>query len=172
MKIYKISSPGEKPTIFPLDTEEGPVEFITIGEEGRGRVRVVIPVIGEGPEVKVKKTEHGIVIVRGDWEEERRCLVVINAVGSYDRYRSYGIYEAKNLKIIAEGRRAFGDAGKVNSGPEALAIAEPGCEFRLNSKYASHWYYWDGKEWKMETPEERKARLALEEVLQGGGEWL
>ena len=120
----------------------------------------------------MKKTDQGIVLVRGNWKPEERCLIVINAVDAYDRYRSYDVHNAKGLQIIASGTYAFGLAGGVNSGPEVLAVADPGAEFRLNSKYASHWYRWDGKEWVMETPEERKARLALQEIEQGGGEWL
>ncbi len=173
MKIYIISGPGSSPTLMKLETEEGkPVASITIGESGRGRNEGIIPIFGEGPEVRAKKTEAGIVLVRGDWNDEDRCLVVINAVGVYDRYRSYRIHNAQGVQVIASGTIAFGQAGRTNGGEEVLAILSPGAEFYLNSKYASHWYKWTGTEWSMESPEERKARLALAEVEQGGGEWL
>jgi hypothetical protein len=155
-----------------LETEEGPVESISIGERGRGRSEGIIPIIGEGPEVRAKKTDEGVVLVRGNWDDEGRCLAVINAVGAYDRYRSYGVFDAKGVQVVMSGTIAFGQAGRTNSGEEVLAILEPGATFRLNSKYASTWYLWTGTEWQVESPEERKARLALQKVEQGGGEWL
>jgi hypothetical protein len=97
---------------------------------------------------------------------------VINAVGTYDRYRSYRVLDAHGVQILVSGTIAFGHAGRINSGEEVLAIVEPGATFRLNSKYASTWYHWSGTEWQLESPEERKARLALQKVEQGGGEWL
>jgi len=173
MKLYRIGSPGSVPTPVKLDSADGkPVASIVIGERGRGRNEGIIPVIGEGPEVRARKTEEGVVLVRGDWDDEGRCLAVINAVGSYDRYQSYRIHDAQGLQVIASGTIAFGGAGRTNSGEEALAILIPGAEFRLCSKYSSHWYSWDGLGWTMENPDQRNARLALQKVEQGGGEWL
>lgn len=80
--------------------------------------------------------------------------------------------DAQGIHPIVSGTIAFGDAGRVNGGEEILAIVNPGAEFRLNSKYASSWYRWTGKEWLVETPAERKARLALQKVEAGEGEWL
>jgi hypothetical protein len=173
MKLYQISSPGSSPALMKLETEEGkPVAHIAVGERGRGRNEVIIPIIGEGPEVRVRKTDEGVVLVRGNWNDEGRCLAVINAVGAYDRYRSYSILDAQGVQTVVSGTIAFGQAGRTNSGEEVLAILEPGAIFRLNSKYASTWYTWTGTEWQVESPEERKARLALQKVEQGGGEWL
>lgn len=174
MKLYRISSPGANPVPIQLDTDEGPLEWIKVGESGRGRSEGLISIIGEGPEVRAKKTDEGVVLVRGDWNdsEDGRCLAVINAVGSYDRYRSYEIHNAQGVQSIISGTIAFGQAGRTNSGEEVLAILEPNAEFRLNSKYSSTWYRWTGEEWIIETPEKRKARLALKQVEQGGGEWL
>ena len=173
MRLYKIGSPGSVPALMRLETEEGPVESISIGECGRGRHEEIIPIIGEGPGVRAKKTDEGVVLVRGDWAgEERRCLAVINAVGAYDRYRSYGIFDAQGIQTVVSGIIAFGAAGRTNSGEEVLAIVGPDGTFRLNSKYASTWYTWTGMEWWVESPEMRKARLALQKVEQGEGEWL
>ncbi|MFA6096102.1 MAG: hypothetical protein WC788_00565 [Candidatus Paceibacterota bacterium] len=147
-------------------------DSIVIGESGRGRNEGIIPIIGNGSEVRAKKTDTGIVLVRGDWNDEDRCLAVINAVGSYDRCRSYGIHDAQGVETIISGTIAFGQAGRTNHGEEVLAILSPGAIFRLNSKYSSTWYMWTGKEWVVETPERRKARLALVIVENGGGEWL
>ena len=172
MKLFQICSPGSFPVLMDMETSEGPVSIISVGQSGRGRNEGIIPIIGEGPEVRAKKTEKGVVLVRGDWGSEDRCLVVINTVGSYDRFRSYGLFETEGIQPIVSGVIAFGQAGRTNSGEEVLAIATPGAVFRLNNKYASIWYKWDGQEWTMETPEERKARLALRAAEQGGGEWL
>lgn len=172
MKLYRIASPGAIPVLVELETKKGPVKNIFIGECGRGRNERIIPIIGEGPEVRAKKTDEGVVLVRGDWAGEERCLAVINATGAYSRWRSYGIFNASGLEKIMTGTIAFGAAGRTNSGEEVLAIVSPCAEFRLNSKYASTWYFWTGAEWRVESPEKRKARLALEKVEQGGGEWL
>lgn len=174
MKLYQISSPGSSPALMKLETEEGkPVTNIAIGERGRGRSEGIIPIVGEGPGVRAKKTDEGIVLVRGNWDdEEGRCLAVINSVGTYDRFRSYGIFDAQGIQTVLSGTIAFGDAGRTNNGEEVLAIVSPSATFRLNSKYASTWYLWTGTEWQTESPEERKARLALQKVEQGGGEWL
>lgn len=174
MKLYRIASPGSAPDLVKFEAEtEKPMVEITIGEYGRGRKEGIIPIIGEeGPEVRAKKTDEGVVLVRGDWSDEGRCLAVINTVGEYDRTRTYGVLNSNGVEAIAAGTIAFGAAGATNNGQEILAIVESGATFRLNSKYASHWYRWDGTGWTMETPEERKARFSLAEVEQGGGEWL
>lgn len=173
MKLYQISSPGSAPALMKLETEEGePVANIVVGESGRGRNEGVIPIIGEGPEIRAKKTDEGVVLVRGNWDDEGRCLAVINAVDAYDRYRPYDIFDAQGVQTVVSGTIAFGEAGRTNGGKEVLAVVSPDATFRLNSKYASTWYAWDGKEWRVESPEERKARLALQKVEQGGGEWL
>lgn len=172
MKLYQIVKPGSAPVLMKLDTEEGAIANIVVGESGRGRNEGIIPIIGEGPEVRAKKTDEGVVLVRGNWDDEGRCLAVINAVGAYDRYRSYGILDAQDVQTVVFGTIAFGQAGRTNSGEEVLAILSPGASFRLNSKYVSTWYAWDGKEWQVEGPEERQARLALQKVEHGGGEWL
>ncbi|MDP3795487.1 MAG: hypothetical protein Q8R13_06255 [bacterium] len=179
MKLYQISSPDSRPTLVQLDTPgelvgdfSKPLKQITIGESGRGRSEGIIPIIGEGPEVRARKTDDGVVLVRGSWDDAGRCLAIINAVGAYDRHRTYGVLDSQGVQTIASGTFAFGQAGRTNSGEEVLAILTPGATFRLNSKYASTWYMWTGTEWIMESPEARKARLALQKVEQGEGEWL
>lgn len=173
MKLFQISSPGSTPTLFKSEVDGKPTESISVGESGRGRNEGVIPIIGEGAEFRIKKTDEGsVVLVRGNWSGDDRCLAIINTVGAYSRSRSYGIHDATGLTVVSSGTIAFGQAGRTNSGEEVLAILEPGAEFRLNSKYDSTWYWWTGSYWNVETPAQRKARLALLVVAQGGGEWL
>lgn len=172
MKLYRIAYPGAKPELVKLDTDKGPVKSVELGESGRGRIRKIIPIIGEGPEVRVKRTDKGIVLVRGDWEDSDRILAIINTMGDYDRFRNYGMFMEEGVENIDSGFFAFGDAGRINGGSELLAIVTIGGVFKLNSKYTHTWYMFTEEGWVIETPEERRARLALIEVEQGGGEWL
>ncbi len=173
MKIWQIKSPGSVPTLLKLDTEEGkPLQCIVIGEKGRGRREVIIPITGNGSYVRPKKIGDSIVLVRGEQIEDDRCLAVINAVGQYKKFKDYRIFNAIGISIIATGYIAWGEAGGTEGGEEVLAIISSGASFRLDSKYAQHWYYWTEGGWTMETPEEREARIALAKAEQGEGEWL
>jgi len=173
MKLWRIAGPGAAPQLVPLIVEGEPVVEVAIGEAGRGRSRVVVPIYGDGPEIRAKRTGDAVVLVRGSFPAESRCLVVVNPVGEYDRYRDYRLYcPDGSVEVLSSGTIAFGQAGRTNSGEEILAVVTAGTEFRLHSKYASHWYRWDGESWRLETPEARKARLALEAVQAGEGEWL
>jgi hypothetical protein len=168
MKIYRIARPGAE----PAPVEHSGLTELVIGEAGRGRAEVRVPVVGAGPEVRPKKMNNSVVLVRGDWgEADGRCLAAINTVGQYDRYRSYAIFDAQGLTVIAEGRKAFGDAGKINGGPDVLAICEPGAAFRLQDKYRSWWYTWNGTEFRRMSAEQRAAEEAARQAADGG-EWL
>lgn len=173
MILYQIKYPGGTPEPVVLDREDGPVPSVNLGEQGRGRVRQIIPILGSGPEVRAKRTDEGVVLVRGEWgNDDDRCLVVVKTVGAYDRCRSYGLFEDSGVEVIATGIFAFGAAGRVNGGEEVLLIASRGAEFRLNSKYSSTWYTWTSGGWVVETVEKRQARLALAAVENGEGEWI
>ncbi|MFZ3054875.1 MAG: hypothetical protein WA091_02750 [Minisyncoccales bacterium] len=174
MKFWKIAAPGCVPALLKLETEEGkPLQSIVIGEHGRGRKEVIIPISENGPEIGAKKIGDSIVLVRGDKIEDDRCLAVINTTGQYKKFKDYKVFDAIGVQIIATGYVAWGEAGGTEGGEEVLAIISSGASFRLNSKYAQHWYYWSAeKGWTMETPEEREARFALTKAEQGEGEWL
>lgn len=174
MRIWRITAPGAAPALLKLETEEGkPLQRIVLGERGRGRREVIIPISGDGPEVRAKKIDSSIVLIRGNNIEEDRCLAVINTAGQYKKYKDYRVFDAVGLEIIATGYIAWGEAGGTEGGEEVLAIISSGASFRLNSKYTSHWYYWTTQNgWSMESPEEREARLALLKAEQGEGEWL
>lgn len=168
MKLYIIKYPADLPTQAPTDLAE-----IRLGSEGRGRTLTVVPVMGDaGDSYRPARTPEGLVLMRGDWPEDGRCLCVINTQGAYDRYRSYGLFDASGVIALAEGYHAFGEAGNLGSQTHVLAVIEDGAEFRLNSKYASHWYRWLGGQWLVESPSQRKARLAIESVARGEVEWI
>ena len=176
MKLFKIEGPGCFPVLIKLETEEGkPLQSIVIGEKGRGRQEVILPITGSnGSEISAKKVGDSVVLVRGGnkSEADHRCLAVINTVGQYKKFKDYKVFDAVGVQIIATGYVAWGEAGGTESGEEVLAIISSGGSFRLNSKYASYWYYWSANGWTMETPEEREARIALSKAERGEGEWL
>lgn len=170
MKLFKIPTPGAKPGEYEFGADHPPQ--IVLGEGGRGRSEAVIAVTGDGPDWRAKKVDGRVILVRGVFESEARCLAIINTVGGYSRSRLYNLHNASGVEMLATGHHAFGDAGRVNSGPELLAVVSLGAEFRLKSKYAEHWYFYRDGEWGMETPEEREARIALQKFRSGEGEWL
>ena len=162
MKTYMIRSPGSVPEEGLPVTEDG---FLELGESGRGRSLSKIPVIGEGPFAKVGKTKEGIVIALSDHDSgDNRILSVINTVGQYDRHRSYGLFDDSGVADIESGSLAFGQAGRINGGEMILAILAPFAEFRLNSKYTSHWYRVLNGKLVMESVAERKARKSIEAI--------
>jgi len=167
--LFTIPSPSANARPVPIDAEE-----IVLGEEGRGRAMVRIPVIGTGEFARAKLTDQGIVVVR--LEEAvpapAPCLAAINAAGAYHKNRHYQIPRTEGLQVITAGNFADGMAGRACSAEHALCLVQPGAEFWLQSKYSLNWHTWDGVEWRLETPAQRNARLALAEVEAGGGEWL
>lgn len=150
------------------------VAEIYLGGKGRGRKQVIIPILGDSSTSTfgAKKTENGIVLVAQPKGKDRRCLAIIDSSGGYDKGRAYSIPDMPGLTKLAIGYYAAGMAGRAMSAEESLCIVAPGVEFKLRGKYHSNWFCWDGEKWVMESPAQRNSRLALEEVAQGGGEWL
>lgn len=168
MKFFEVSTPGTAPVLVDL----AEADEVRLGESGRGRELVVIPITGTGSEVRAKKTDKGFVLVRGDRGDEGRCLVAVQTAGEYDRYRSYRLFDAKDVEVVTTGFTAQGSAGGIGRYPHHLLLATEGAEFRLNSKYQEHWYRFVGGQWLLESPEQRNARLALAAVAAGEGGWL
>lgn len=169
MKLFEISTPGAAPVLVNLAEKDE----VRLGESGRGRELVVIPITGTGSEVRAMKTDRGLVLVRGDWGDgDDRSLVAVQTAGAYDRYRSYALIGAKGVEIVATGYTAEGSAGGIGRYPHHLLLATEGAEFRLNSKYEEHWYRFVGGAWLVESPDQRNSRLALAAVAAGEGGWL
>ena len=172
MKTYTIQNPGSVPQEGLPVTEDG---FLELGESGRGRNLSKIPVIGDGLFAKVGKTKEGIIIALSEKnDDDNRLLAIINTVGQYDRHRSYGLFDDSGVADIESGSVAFGQAGRINGGEVILAILAPFAEFRLNSKYTSHWYRIVNGEIVMESVAGRKARKSIEAIKADphGVEWL
>lgn len=163
MKLYELTSSQ----VCKFDGEQ-----IRLGTEGRGRKLVIVPIIGEGHSFAVKKVASGLVIVKGDFPDDERCIAVIKAVGGYSKGRFYEVPEVEGLQKLVEGHYAHGIAGRAGGGAHALCIISSGTEFRLRSKYDESWFSWDGKEWLIESSPERTARLTLRAIDDGEGEWL
>jgi len=173
MKAYTISSDDRLQDGIPVSDN-----VVLIGEEGRGRSLVSVPVIGPETDricyAKVGMIEGKTVISPSEPDEDDRCLAVINTVGAYARNRKYDIFDINGkINFLVEGKISFGAAGRTNSGPVFLAIIHKGTSFRLNSKYSEYWYLWDGEEFTRYSRSEWEARNILETLKNGGEiEWL
>lgn len=173
MRIYETSVGELKRKNMKADNN------IVLGEEGRGRSQVIIPVSGAGNHVRFKHTGSGVICFATNEADndrrDRRCAVIIRSSGGYRRGKLYKPQYDTTPELItpiAVGHGAWGQAGGVGGWQDVLAILEPGALYWLKDKYdAKSYFIYDGTI-TLETEPEHLARLALEEVAQGGGEWL
>ena len=168
MKLCQILEPG-----LDVYTEGLPVNrkyhAIMLGNS-KGEI-VSIPVIGVGVEVRAKKTAMGIVLVRGEFEPEDRCLATINTVGKYIKGDAPNPLNVEGIQVLASGRTTPPFMSPHGSGIEALAIVEAGATFTLDTGRFMFWYQWDGTSWTVEMQKNRDARLAATAAAEAG-EWL
>lgn len=138
---------------------------LSIGEQGRGRVRTIIPalpplptegtitrasvarVAGVSPQHRgdtVKQVETaravsalGQVVLTGEraGDEGARSLVAFIGDPGYSQGAEYSLPQAPGLRLVAVGRGAYGMAGYCGGWTEALAILDPGTRIELKSKY-------------------------------------
>lgn len=169
MKIFEISKSTEQ--VRPFDISG--VAEIKIGASGRAQKLVIIPIMGEGESIRPKLVDQNVVLVRGDFPDDGRCLVVINCDGTYSRNYIYDVFDPIGLKHLAKGNRAWGDAGGLGSQPHYLSLAEEGASFYMKHVYfGPRFYRYLGGVWLSETQPERDARIAREKFEQDEGEWL
>ena len=163
--MFEIAYPGTEPVAITADRDQ-----IRLGGEGRGRKLVIIPIASVRNFGRPRRTESGVAIVRcpDPVSPPAPALVAIDATGSYQKSRNYTLPGSLGEALI-KGYTASGAAGRAGRGEAGLFVVQPGTEFCLRGKYAETW---DGSTWRVESPAVRDARLALEEVLAGGGEWL
>ncbi len=181
MKLYEIKRPGD----LPLLVEEPETNIILRGKNQDHKEeyqqskskdpidRTIIHIIGE-PIIKgdyelwPKKVNKQIVLVRKNWNNDGRALVIIKG-GNFDNPGGTERISdrSRNIKFIKRLSPALSQVG------DCLVILPPGAEFCLdNINRLSYWYKWDKKGWFVESREERKTRLASKKVEQESGEWL
>lgn len=168
-RIFKVHPSGAE--ILSL-TE---VEEIVLGESGRGREKVIIPLVGEGEYGRIARSDGGVVIARCQQldDADGKAIAIINTYGGYSQYRQYDILdETGDIQIVTSGYFADGAAGRAGGGWHHLAIIGAGAEMRLRTKYDAYWHRWTGMNWVTETVPERSARLALAALERGEVQWL
>lgn len=172
MKVYVIAHPGATPEELAPDATE-----LVLGERGRGRWEVRIPIRGTGPYVEFRRYRDSkrpyMVRHNASKSSGRKCLIAINALGGYKRGAEYLIRAAKALEVLERGKSAFGEAGRVGYGEHTLAVAEEGSEFCLRgvSGLIFSYVYKHGK-WIAETEGERNARYMMEALIDGRTEFV
>lgn len=165
---------------FPSTSKGFPVEngSIKVGEEGRGRYVVYIPILNtpniqrlENAKVGKKEGKTVLFSVSPEEDTDERILALINTAPSYDRHRNFRLIEPENIEIIEEGYTAFGQAGRVNGGSVYLAILNRGWSFGVTEKYGNMYFSEENGKVKQYTPAQWKVKelknLGEEEI-----EWL
>lgn len=163
MNLYRITSPDSVPVLMELETEKGePLANLALGKSGSGRKDGTVPITGKGAEIRVKKTDKGLVLVRGDWRAEDRCLVMVEAgcICSMFGVDRVDVYVDCDHEI-------------------ALLIVEKNGVLQLSSNPKSNipvpvWHTWDGERWLMESYLQMavRVRINLREEQPEGDSWL
>jgi hypothetical protein len=179
MKLYTIIDgevyEGATVTQFSLKNAGIVIPAIVIGEEGHGRALGVLPVkFIEGSTPEKEWSEKGETLLHSaiigatragkpkllqtiEGADEKCICVFRTSIGfrggnfhSGDLIGE-GIFAAFPGEIITRGIIAQGDAGRMGSGEQIVAVIPPKSVFRtaytgrLYGKAPSHYYMWDGK---------------------------
>ena len=171
MQLFEISKSTEQVRTFDFSN----CTEIQLGAPGRAQKLVIIPIVGEGESLRPKILGQNVVLVRGNFPDDGRCLIFINCDGTYRRNYVYDVFNPLGLVHLAQGHRAWGDAGGLGSQPHYLSLAEEGASFYMKHTYFGPKYYrYVGGIWLSETQPERDARIAREKFEQNEneGEWL
>jgi len=149
MNLYKIDHIGDTPEKIDFSS----ISEIIVGPKS-------IPIIGTGAELRARQTAQGVVLVRGDFDPEERCLVVVVPQP----------WDVKELNEVAKIN------ARIRARGEVLFIFSKYGSFRLDSKDGSYYYDWkteDTKEdWTVESRESRRVSLAILSAERDEGEWL
>lgn len=122
---------------------------IVLGEEGRNRKRVLVRVQeGLDPEqpVKVFAPKVGLPLVSQSDVVDGRALVRVNTEGRYQRgaVGSVSILDG-NPVLVAQGKGAYGDAGRIGDWTDSLVLMSPGDALRVKPcGCPAKVYVWDG----------------------------
>ena len=126
MKLYNVEPKEEE---FPW----GVMRVVTLGERGRGRIYTIVPFQCEynpsASDYEIGKTKSGKPKIIRTWEPSEGYIAKISTLGDYVR-GAHGELRllktnAPNVKIIASGLGAFGDAGRLGSWSDYLVTVIP-----------------------------------------------
>ncbi len=146
MKFYEIDfrHAGDTP-MMKLESDEELKGTLQIQTPTRKQEGIEIPIIGEGFEVKVNRTDKGLILVWGDWDKgkDERCLVLLKG-------RSFSSFDcdydkADNIQLLTSG---WGKSRKRRFYANFLLLLDVGAKFFLRKhprrEFSSFWYTWGG----------------------------
>jgi len=123
MKLYNV-----KPVCKQFSW--GEMQCIVLGEEGSGRKRVIIPFhasyLEDATDYEIGITRRGAPKIIRTGKSSEGWIARIDTYYTYTR-GTYGRYEivSGDVKEIALGYGAFGDAGRLGQWDDALITVEP-----------------------------------------------
>ncbi|MGQ9847583.1 MAG: hypothetical protein ACUVQP_08820 [Bacteroidales bacterium] len=157
MKIYKIDRPGADVRELTWELKR---PFLILGGE---RLRRKIPIVGEGPEVRIYSIPSGLILVRGEYNDSLyRCLCIVNTVGNYGIPWQWGLYNLKNAEFLMSGMKEYGNGVE---GEEALIVISQNGEFELEIEIGKFCYYsyYGENGWVIESEKKHRERLKSQE---------
>jgi hypothetical protein len=129
-----------------------PRPTLILGEEGRGRIMVRVPVLAPQPtedvdvtpweRLSIEITDSGPRIVPEAREDDRVLFAIVGCPG-YSRGRRYAITLPTGTRVVARGQCAWGAAGRIGSYDEVLVVVPPAGEIVWPAKYARVYVRWD-----------------------------
>jgi len=108
----------------------GEMQCVVLGEEGRGRKRVIVPFHAKYDEnannYEIGKTRKGAPKIIRTKQPSEGWIARINCYYTYTR-GTKGRYEviSGNVEEVAMGYGAFGAAGRIGSWDDALVVVKP-----------------------------------------------
>jgi hypothetical protein len=157
--------------LVPLDGAE-----IRLGRSGRGRSEVIVPLdpgvergsIGDPcraaadalPRASAAITADGGVRLVPEAAPSDRVLLVLTGDPGYYRGADYSYDLPTGSRVLARGRGAYGDAGRLGGWDEILAVAPAAGEVRLPGKYGDRMLRWDATVVRILSAAEAKAEAA------------
>lgn len=134
----------------------GEMDVISLGEEGRGRKSTLIPYHAkedaEYLEIGFSKNGNSKII---NSTAKENWLASLNGCGTYTRGTYGTVYVPKeylsNIKVIAYGYGAYGDAGRIGTWMDYLVEVKEGTLLKVRPSGGSHkreryWLYFGDKE--------------------------
>jgi hypothetical protein len=128
-----------------------PRPTLVLGEEGRGRIMVRVPVLAPEPaedvdvtpweRLSIEITDSGPRIVPEAREDDRVLFAIVGCPG-YSRGRRYEITLPTGTRVLARGQCAWGDAGYVGCYEELLVVVPPQGELVWPAKYGRVYVQW------------------------------